>query len=132
VTAELVIAVLSCALIVFTASKWATARSINFPLGFALCLVTTVITAYHGFAYDLSLFMLAIVVLADHVHTTAPNRRRMLALLGPPLVLSFTPLQMLLWFRENRFGLIALVLLVWFRAIWRSIDQPVPERVAAS
>jgi len=46
-------------------------------------------------------------------------------------VLSFTPLQMLLWFREDRFGLIVLVLLVWFWAIWRSIDQPVPERVAA-
>ncbi len=130
--AAIVAVLVSIALVVFTAARWNRIQTTPFPLGFCLCLLATVLTAYHGFAYDLSILILAVAIVGDYLLAKRPPLWSVVALLTPPLLLHFTPLQMLLWFRQDRYGLIALVLLAWFWTIARATNNASTERVCAS
>jgi hypothetical protein len=130
--ARILATLLSIALVAFVAERWKRIQASAFPLGFCLCLLVSVMTAYHGFAYDLSLLSLAVVIVGDYLLAARPPRSSVIALLTPPLLLYFTPLQMLLWFRMDRYGLIVLVLLAWFWAITRATSNSSAEHVCAS
>ncbi len=130
-----IVAVASIALVLLASFKWNLASTgMVFDLGFSLCLVVTVLVSYHALAHDLSLLLLPVYLLANHFRITEPRGWTRLAVLGPIVVLFFSPLQMVLWFREGEFNLLALVLLVWVCGIAREIsDQEVisPKNTAA-
>ncbi len=77
-------------------------------------MIVTVLVGYHSFAYDLSLLMLPIALVANHVLESNPIRDwSRITLLGPLFLLFFTPLQMFLYIRNGHYNLMALVLLFW-------------------
>lgn len=118
-----VLAAISLALIFFGSSKWKANNTASFNLGFALCVIVTVLVGYHAFAYDLSLLMLPVALVTNHIfdkHMILDWRRW--ALIGPILLLFLTPLQMLLALRSGRYSLMALVLLFWVWGIAREIS----------
>jgi len=123
---------LALGLIIFMAVMWKQMESIGNPLGFCLALLSTVITAYHSFAHDLCILLLMTAILTDYVVTNRMKGWNAIALLGPAILISCTPLNMYLWFRRGQFALIVVVLLFWFWAIWRSTHRTGPERVGVS
>jgi hypothetical protein len=125
---DTVVALVSLVLILFAASKWTTSRAAEFNLGFSLCVIVTVLVAYHAFAYDLSLLLLPIALVVNHVREdgTIPVRHRLL-LLAPIFLLFFSPLQMFLTLRSGPFNLMALVLLLWVWGVAREIRQRSPS-----
>src|SRR5438445_5673125 len=131
-----IVVVASIALVLLASFKWnlASAGTV-FDLGFSLCLVVTVLVSYHVLAHDLSLPFFPVHLLAYHFPVTELARGwTRLTVLGPIVVLFFSPLQMVLWFRQGEFNLLALVLLVWVCGIAREIsDQAVisPKNTAA-
>ena len=114
----------STALLLFTAYKWTKTTAAVFDLRFCWYVVVSLIVSYHAFAYDLSLLVLPIALLTNHLleGERIPWRSRVL-LLGPLSILFFTPLQMLLLFRNGRYSLMALVLLVWGWGLAREISR---------
>jgi hypothetical protein len=119
-----ILLLVSTVLLFFTACKWTKTPAAIFDLRFCLYVVVTLIVSYHAFAYDLSLLILPIALLTNHLlaEERIPWRSRAL-LLGPLLILFFTPLQMLLLFRNGRYSLMALVLLVWGWGLAREISR---------
>ncbi len=128
---EGIILVISFGLVLFGTVRWERLQATAFPLGFSLCILATVVTAYHGFCHDLSLLILAILLVVDFAHGRGLTRGNVATLLVPPLILSLTTLEMFLWFRMHRFGLIAIVLLFWFWAIARASSNVTDEQVCA-
>lgn len=123
-----VLAAMSLGLIFFCSFKWKAKNTAASDLEFALCVLTTVLVGYHAFAYDLSLLILPLALVTNHVfetHTFLDWRRS--ALIGPIFLLFFTPLHMLLALRSGRYSLMALVLLVWFWGIAREISRDSPD-----
>lgn len=119
---------LTVALILWAAAKWRRTPPAVFNLGFCLCVLATVVTAYHALTHDLSLLILVAVLVADYIVAKGASGARAMLLLAPVFVLSFTPLEVFLWFRKGHFAVIALVLLFWFWRIAREIpggEQPV-------
>jgi len=119
---DALLVLISLALVVFTGflSKPATAKTFN--LGFSLCVIVTVVVSYHTFTSDLSLLMLPIVLVADHLEGGRGSRGWIrVALLGPILLLFLTPLHMFLAFYAHRYSLMAVVLLFWLGAVAREI-----------
>jgi len=86
--------------------------------------MVTVLVAYHAFAYDLSLLLLPMALVAHHVleDGTIPIRHRLL-LLAPIFLLFFSPLQMFLTLRSGPFNLMAVVLLLWVWGVAHEIRQ---------
>ena len=131
-SSDALLALLSLALVVFAAflSKPATASTFN--LGFSLCVIVTIVVSYHAFTSDLSLLMLPIVLVADHLEGGGGNRGlRRVALLGPILLLFLTPLHMFLAFYAHRYSLMGVVLLFWLGAVAREISSQTATSVAA-
>jgi hypothetical protein len=119
------IALLSIGLFILASSKWKiSASNPTFDLGFSLVTVATVLVSYHAFAYDLSLLLFPVLLLLNHLQTTANGRgQRRFMLLGPIFVLFFSPVQMILWFRYGQLNLLALVLLAWVWGISHEISR---------
>jgi len=127
VLSESVIAIVSLILLLgATAScnfKTSAGESL-FDLGFSLVAVVTILVSYHALAYDLSLLLLPIVLVASHVDATADiSAWKRVALLAPICILFFSPWLMLLSFRGHLFNLIALVLLAWVWGISREMQR---------
>jgi len=125
VVPDLLIGVVSVALLVFSIRKWErpSQDADNFDLGFALCVVVTILISYHAFFYDLSLLLLPISLFVNRCFSSPQvNAGTVLSLMGPLPVLFFTPLSMFLW-KHNVACLMALVLLLWVRGISRTIGR---------
>jgi len=122
---DVVLVLLSITLVLFTAFLWKTAPAATFNLGFSLCVIVTVVVSYHTFAYDLSLLMLPVVLVADHLQGERGVRGWAgAALLGPILLLFLPPLHLFLAFYERRYGWMALVVLLWLGAVaWEISSQ---------
>lgn len=121
---EVLIALVSIALVLFTASKWKTDTGTGFNLGFSLCVIVTILVSYHAVVYDLSLLVLPMALILDHVRQDESLRGGMrVALLGPVFLLFFTPLQIFLSLFAQRYSLMALVLLFWLGAVAREIQR---------
>ena len=114
----------SMVLLFFTASRWKAASSAAFDLGFCLCVIVTVLVSYHAFAYDLSLLILPIALIANYVPESNPSRGwSRIALFAPLFLVFFTPLQMFLYLRNGHYNLMALVLLFWGWGVAREISR---------
>jgi glycosyl transferase family 87 len=116
-------AVVAIFLVVLTARAWKRSPEAVFNLGFSLCLLATILAAFHGLPHDLNVLILAVMLVANHVVAQGVGGRRMWALMLPAFVLYLTPLQTFLWFRTVVSGLIAIVLLFWFWVIRREIQS---------
>lgn len=116
------IAVLSLALIYFVSLKWKAVPG-DVDLGYSLCLVSSILTSYHCYVYDLSFLFLASLLVANYGLLGSPARWKAVKLYAPVLLLFFTPLQMLLQLRYDRFYLFALVLILWG---WGIAEQMAP------
>jgi len=120
---DIVSVLISMVLMLFTASRWKAASTTAFDLGFCLCVIVTVLVGYHSFAYDLSLLMLPIALLANHVLESNPiGGWSRIILFGPLFLLFFTPLHMFLYLRNGHYNLMALVLLFWGWGVAREIS----------
>lgn len=122
---QLVVGVLSVALLFFASARWKVARAgTAFDLGFALALVTTILVSYHANTYDLSLLFLPVMLLTNHLAGAdlklGWNR---ITLVGPMLLLFVSPLQMLLLEKYGKLSLLAPVLLFWAWGLAREISR---------
>jgi hypothetical protein len=122
---DVLLALVSVALVLFTAFLSKATAASTFNLGFSLCLIATVLVSYHTFPYDLSLLLLATAVVADHLGGDRQIRGwTALALAGPALLLFLTPFHLFLAFYAQRYSLMAVVLLFWLGAVaWEISSQ---------
>jgi Glycosyltransferase family 87 len=129
---DVVLAALSIALVLLTAFLSKGAPGTTFNLGFSLCVVVTLVVGYHTFAYDLSLLMLPLVLVADQLHRDSTIRGwTRAALLGPMLLLFLPPLHLFLAFYAQRYSWMALVLLFWLGGVaWEiASERAMSERL---
>jgi len=110
------VVLLSLVLIVYAARNCRVAPQMeSFDVRYSLAMVTTVLVSYHVVSYDLSMLLLPVALLSNHL--LSEERRR----LGGPRVLVvvaiatlyFSPLQLYLSLRYKQFSLMAIVLLLW-------------------
>ncbi|HXY10743.1 MAG TPA: glycosyltransferase family 87 protein [Terriglobales bacterium] len=121
---DVLLALVSVALVLFAAFRWNTTAAATFNCGFSLCVIATILVSYHTFAYDLSLLMLPIALVTDHLEADRGiHGWTRVALLGPVLLLFLTPLHMFLAFYEQRYSLMAVLLVVWLGAVAREISS---------
>ena len=101
---DVIVALISIALVVSASSKW---RGANLELGFSLAVITTILVGYHAFAYDLSLMLLPMALLANHAREHSSVDHRWIELFISFAVLFLTPLHMQLALHSNRYSLMA-------------------------
>jgi hypothetical protein len=122
---QLVVAVLSVALLLFASAKWKVARQgTAFDLGFALAMVATILVSYHANTYDLSLLFLPVMLLMNHLAgADSKHGWNRVTLVGPMLLLFVSPIQMLLLQKYGKLSLLAPVLLLWAWGLAREISR---------
>lgn len=101
----------------------------QFDLRFSLATVTTVLVSYHAYAYDLSLLVIPVLVVASYVleSPTLQWSSRMSSLLLLPMgVLFCTPLYVWLGFRAYQLNLFAPIELLWLWGIRNQIAATTP------
>jgi hypothetical protein len=114
--------IIAVALLIWVARRWDQTRGQRFNLAFASTLILAVVISYHAYAYELTVLLLAIVLLLDGSYLMELKSRRGAVLFAPPLLLYLTPLWMVLWFRLNALFILAPVLLLWGWAVVREAD----------
>ena len=120
---DIVISIMSLALIFFAARTWRPENPAEFDLGFALCMIVAVLVGYHTLAHDLTLLLLPITFTVQHLCGSVDTDRRTRALLLIPLgLLLFSPLHALLALRSGPYNLFAWVLLFWGWVLSREIN----------
>ncbi len=111
---------------------WATARTPKAEdnrrladLAFCQAVIATFLVSYHAFAYDLSILLLPIFLLAAELtnHAKKSVGFARFALVGPPLLLLFGPIYAVSWLRLDAMNLLAVILLLWMWGIARAISQ---------
>jgi Glycosyltransferase family 87 len=116
---DFVVAVVSIALLVAAAWLWKQNPE-KIDLGFSLCVIVAVLCGYYAFAYDLSLLILPVVLVLNHVGESQRTALwRNTALVGPIFVLFCTPLQMFLISHHELFSWMTAAVLLWGWAIAR-------------
>lgn len=131
---ELQIALLSIAVVLFAFTHWKTASTgTSLDLGFSVCVIVTVLVSYHAFAYDLTLLLLPVFFVTQHLQSDPVRGLTRVGLAVPILILFLSPLQMVLWLRYGQFNLLTPVLLFWWWAIARKISRQrlIPPREPA-
>jgi hypothetical protein len=88
-------------------------------LGFALCLVVTVLVSYHTFAYDMTLLLLPMALVTRGIHGEWVDR----FLLIPVITLFCGPLLLFLWLHLGHAEVLSLVLLAWAWAIMKKMSR---------
>ena len=120
-----ILAVGSAGLLFFGASRWKSAHRASSPLGFPLALNVTILVGYYALMYDLSLVLLPIALVVNQV---VENRKSIqgwerVLMLGPVVILWFSPLLSFLVIRGRYVNLLGFVLLIWTLQIGREIQR---------
>jgi len=126
VASDIAIAAASLALVFFAARKWKLENLTQFDLGFALCVIVTVLTSYHTLTYDLSLLLLPLALTVQHFLVNANGdvpRRARPAVIVLLFLLFFSPLHAFLVMRDGHYNLFALVLLWWGWMLFRQMES---------
>jgi hypothetical protein len=119
---DVAISVVSLGLVLFAARKWRVGSRTEFDLGFALCVIVTVLVSYHTLAYDLSLLLLPLALTVQHFfNNAAPQQHARLGVIILLFLLFFSPLHAFLVMRDGHYNLFALVLLFWCWVLSREI-----------
>jgi len=112
-TIEILVLLGSLGLILLAATK---IQPVNFELEFSSVVIITVLVSYHSYEHDLSLLLLPVLFVTDHLRTLPKfDLWTRISLVGPILVVCLSPLYILLRFGFGRLSLLtpALLLLVW-------------------
>jgi glycosyl transferase family 87 len=120
----IIVAAVSIALSLLMSAKWKlSGDAARFDLGFSLCLVITILVSYHAFAYDLSLLLLPVLIVANYLRGVFRiSKWDKFALLTPVCILFFSPLLMVIWWQYGHLNLLAPVLLLWAWGITKAIS----------
>ena len=123
-----IVAFVSIVLTLLTSAKWKlSCEGTPFDLGFSLCLVVTILVSYHAFAYDLSLLLLPVLLVANYLRGPSQvSARDKFALLSPACILFFSPLLMVIWWQYGHLNLLAPVLLLWAWGMARAVSRAGP------
>jgi len=105
------------AVLLFAAWKCFGGDRETLDLTFALALVTSALIGYHVVSYDLSMLMLAIFLLINHLLEYGNQNRWSAIAILVAIVVFFSPLPMLLAFRFNRFAMVSWILIALFAGI---------------
>lgn len=125
--------VISLGLLLFAAWKCRNAGNKNlFDREFSLAAVTTVLVSYHAMIYDLSLLMVAVLLLANELLANGEfGAYRSVLIWSVMAILFFAPLQLVLSMRDHRSAVMGWVLLLWLRGIaggvsfWTTSTAPI-------
>jgi len=119
---EVGVSFVSAILLLLASLRWDdSTRGQRLDLSVSLATVATVVLSYHVLAHDLSLLLLPLLLVANDLYERGSPKTGKAALLAPMVLLSLSPLLMLLWFRYGEFSLLAPVLLLWFYGIWQAL-----------
>lgn len=122
IVAEIAV-LLTLALLWYCLRQWnRNAAGDGLNLWFSLATVAAVLSSYHAYAYDLSVLLIPILLVANDC-LARPTVTKNWAMMAPIAVLFFTPLHVILWFRMQLASLWAVVLLFWLWAIAREISR---------
>ncbi len=117
--AALLIVATSIALLALAAYWWRVQPGRQFSLGFSLCLTVTTMVSYHLLVHDLSLLILPILLLAEHLVAGEIIGSARYLLIAALAALFLTPLYALLqfWVREMNLMVFAVAMLAGCTAI---------------
>lgn len=102
-----------------------------FHLCFACAVIVSVLVGYNTNAHDLSLLVLPLALLADHVVAQAPSRpSETMRIVVPVVPLLISPLWFFLWMRWEQINLMAVFLLWWLYAIRQEVLRMSRNEVA--
>jgi len=110
------VVLLSVAVLLFASSIWGIDRTGRLAMCAALLAVS--LASYHDHEYDLSLLLLPILLVGEHLKLTKAAAKSSIGLLGPMIAL-WSPLPAILWFGYPQANLLALVLLWWLWSMGR-------------
>lgn len=120
------VSMLSAVLLLWASYQWDDRDTGRFDLSFSLAMLATVLLSYHVLVHDLSLLLLPIVLVVQHLNKK-PKVGEIILLISPLVLLFLSPAQMLLWFRYGEFSAFAPVLLIWFLGISRELSNHSPR-----
>ena len=128
----LVPAILAASLALFLVTAWECRKSGGnnlFDLKFSLATIATVLVSYHALAYDLSVLMLPVLLMAQELLGKGKFRgyRSVFAAVG---ILFFPPLQLVVYARYHRAALLGWVLLLWLFGVAKQISFQASEGLA--
>lgn len=90
----------------------------RFRLGFSCAVITAVLLGYCTNTYDLSLLILPLVLVADHLITNPSHGVWSTAMsIFPAAVICLSPIWFFLWMKWDRINLMAFFLVWWFFVI---------------
>lgn len=132
---DLLFVALTVVLLAIAAFRWKARFKDNLDISFSLALILSVFASYHAFAYDLTLYLLAIALVANQVsRKNRPLTENWLVFI-PIMIFYCSPILMVLWLHYGQLNLLAPVMFAWF---WGVISLPSemdslpnPSRVAS-
>jgi len=120
-TLQVIVLALSAALLIAVASLKKTARDPHFfKLCFACAVISALLVGYSTNSYDLSLLLVPLAVIADHVVRQGSIKGKLVIPVIPLLV---SPFWFFLWLGWARIGLMAIFLVWWLYALYRELKQ---------
>ncbi len=114
-----VVLLFSLAIFVFTARRLRLASpSTSFDLNFSLALLATVLVSYHVVSYDLSVLLIPIFLVANHLlKEQSLHQRSAFAIACGIALLFLSPLHLLLSLQYKEYALMGFILLFWMYGI---------------
>jgi len=122
----------SAMLLLWAATKRNTMNGPHINIGFALAILVSVLVGWHTNVHDLVLLILPLMLVLDSSLSLPGSTRRKWGVLLPALLLLFSPLWMLLWFRSGRVNLMAIPLLWFTWEIAKALSTSDVEKFGAS
>ncbi|HEX8816352.1 MAG TPA: glycosyltransferase family 87 protein [Terriglobales bacterium] len=101
----------------------------SFDLSFSLALVASVLSSYHAYLHDLTVLLIAALLVANDF---CERKSAAWGLAAPVFLLFLTPLYAVLLFKMRLAYLMAIPLLVWFWALARETSANRAGRLAES
>jgi hypothetical protein len=117
---QVTVLALSAALLIAMASRTAMEPHL-FKMCFACAVISALLVGYSTNSYDLSLLLVPLAVIADHVFRQG---RIKWELVVPVIPLLISPFWFFLWLRWGRISLMAIFLVWWLYAAYRELKRP--------
>ncbi|HZQ68899.1 MAG TPA: glycosyltransferase family 87 protein [Terriglobales bacterium] len=108
-------------LLALASYRWRFALQHNLQLSFSVAVILCVLSSYHAFAYDLTLYLLPIALILNYALNTALEESKRVLLFGPIAILYASPLLIVLWLQYGQLNWLALITFLWF---WGVVSLP--------
>ena len=84
-------------------------------------MIAALLVAYSTNSYDLSLLVLSLALVADHLRESSADPASKISLLAPAMPLMVSPIWFFLWMQWESLNLMAVFLLWWAYAIRKEV-----------